>query len=68
VFFSQKKRPYTHRDERNAHNNKKKGTKKEKRENLKRNINNGLVLFSCQIHRTSRDKQIEISKEKKNTL
>ncbi len=53
---------------RETHTTTKKGTKKEKRENLKRNINNGLVLFSCQIHRTSRDKQIEISKEKKNTL
>jgi len=42
VFFSQKK-DHTHIDERNAHNKRKKRTKKEERENLKRDINNGLV-------------------------
>jgi len=43
---------------------KKNEKKKEERENLKRDINNGLDLFSCQIHRANIDEQVEINKEK----
>jgi len=47
-----------------THTTEKKRTRKEKRENVKRDINNGLDLFSCQIHRANIDEQVEINKEK----